>query len=431
MTPTPKGRNGATGAEDDAAVDATDVESQTITPNRPLQTDFDTYGSASHTEDLRQAQAESQSRDVPLPIPFRIPGPTGQPERSQGDDPFSDAGLHEAVDITGVEQETEVTGSMDSVGEDAIDSALVDAGKAEDNAMNELVAPSVIDQGPHEQPHEQPPEEIGASTAVSVPTTTETEPVKEETAVLDAFDEDMQTTPLPQVHLQSQSQSRSSPDVQPASPKGKQVEEASAEPARDSDSATPTLNAANGLVTIPIPPHYHKVRNLLWLKKTVAESQPAPRTPSPKKPSKKASGTSGARRTRASKKTPSKAPADADDTWSPPHTRSAKKTAKVASEAATQEASPAPRATPIKRIILHFTRKPKTETDGDAASEPEEEEEEESNQESSQASGEGGMESGSFHDLGADELGADADEDGDRIGYGDEIADSEDEVMLL
>lgn len=434
-TPAPKGRHGATGAEDDAIGDASGAESQTITPDRPLQPGFDTYGSGSHTADLHQAHAQSLSHDVSRPIPLRLLAPTGQPQGSQDDDPFSDAGFYEAWYVTGVEQETEATYLMDDLSEDAMYSAPIDAGKVKDAAMDDLVAPSEIDHGPHEQfreqPFEQPHQEHGAGTAASVPTTIEPGPVKEETALLEVF-EDMQTTSLPQVHLQPPSQSRSSPDAQPASPKGKQVREAPAVPASDKVSAAPTLDAPKGLVTIPIPPHYHKVRSLLWLKKTIAESQPAPRTPSPKKPAKKAPGTSGARRKRASKKTPSKAPADSDDTWSPPRTRSAKKTAnaaRAARSAATQEVSPAPRATPIKRIILHFKRKPKTEDDGDAAPEPEDEEE--SSLQSSQRSGGVGIDCGSFYDLGADEPGAEADEDEGEDGYVDEGADAEEEVMLL
>lgn len=139
------------------------------------------------------------------------------------------------------------------------------------------------------------------------------------------------------------------------------------------------------MVTIPIPSHYHRVRNFLWLQKSIAKvqpapgGQPAPRTPSPKKPSKKAPGSSAARRTRTSKTTQSKTSYSADDdNWSPALTRSAKKrNADALEESDTQEAPAAPRATPIKKITLHFNRKPKVETDGDAAPEPEKEEEEE------------------------------------------------------
>lgn len=283
--------------------------------------------------------------------------------------------------------------STDIVGKNAVSSSSIDRWLAEESTMNSFVASHVINRESHEQLHEQPHEqeqsheEHGASTAAIDLIVTEVEPENEETAVLQTIEEDMRTVPPPHPQKHSPALSFSIPDAQPASPKEKQVDEATTELASDNESPASSLDAPKCLVTIPIPPHYHEVRNYLWFKKSIADAQPAPetqtepRTPSPKKPPQKAPGTSGARRTRTSKKTPSKAPAD-DDNWSPRLTRSSKKAAEEAEEAeaaATQEASPPPRATSIKKIILHFTRKPKVETDGDAA--PETEAEEESSQE--------------------------------------------------
>lgn len=523
VTPTPKSRNVASGAEDDVTRDASSVGSQTITPDKPLQPGNNIYGSGSHIEDLHQAQIQSHSHD-------EYSASTRQLEGSQDDDLFSDTGLHEAVGAARVEQETEATGSTDVVRDNAVSSLPVDAGQEEDSVVNDFVAPHVIDEEPCEQPLEEPLEEPhgehGASTAASVPNTMETEPEKDETPVLEAIDESTQTAPLPhpqqqsptdilgettvfsspidkglaeestinnfiaphminlepheQLHEQEQSheehgsstaaigsntmetepekektavletidedmstvppphpqqqspaQSFSIPDAQPASPKGKQVGEATIEPASDNDSAASSPDPRKGLVTIPIPPHYHEVRNYLWFKKSIAgaqpapETQPGPRTPSPKKSRRKARGTSGAGRTRTSKKTSSKAPANEGNNWSPRPTRSAKKAANEAKEAeaaATQAASPPPaRATPIKKITLHFTRKPKVESDDDAApeteAEEEEEDEDESSRESTESSDEPGTEGGGFYDGNADEL--------------DPDADAEEEVMLL
>lgn len=539
VTPTPKGRNVAAEAEGDVATDSSGVGSQTRIPDRPLQPDIDAYGSGSHIEDTHQAQAQSHSRDASKPIPFRIPASTGQLEDHQDDDPFSDTGRYEALDAARVAQETEATASKDVVCENAVSSPPVDSGQVEDSVTDDVLAPHVIDEKPHEQllerPLEQPLEEPhgvhGASTAASVLNNMKTEPEKEETLVLEAINRDTQTVPLPhpqqhyqpdtvgrnavslpaidiglaeestmnsavaprvinrepheqlhgQLHEQEQSheqhganmacigliaveiepekeepavlqtiddemltvppphpqqhspnQSFSISDAQSASPKGKQVIEATTEPASDNESAASSLDAPKYLVTIPIPLHYHEVRNYLWFKKSIADAQPAPetqtepRTPSPKKPPKKAPGTSGPRRTRASKKTPSKAPAD-DENWSPRLTRSAKNAAKEAEAAAAQGASPPPRATPIKRIILHFTRKPKvdTEVDTDGNAAPEIEAEEESSRESMETSDEPGVQGGSFYDGPADEPDPDADENED------EDADAEEEVMLL
>lgn len=434
VTPTPKGRNLAPGAEDEVTRDASGASSQSKNPYKPPQPDAGTCGSGSHVEDLHQAEAQSHSPDLSKPIPFHIPPSTGQPKGSQDDDPFSDVRLYGAVHIARGDQRAEATGSTDVVGEDAIYLSPVDAGQAENTATGGFVAPDKIDQEPHaqvsehvyeqtyeqtheqEQPHEQPHEEQGTQDSTNLPITTEAELEEKETAVLGAIDDDMQNMPLSQLQHQSPNQSLGTLDAQPASPKGKQVEKAPAESRKDHGSAIFSLNAPNGLVTIPIPPHYHKVRELLWFKKTIAESetapeiQPAPRTPSPKKSHKKAPGTSRARRTQASKKTTSKAPADIEDSWSPPGSWSAKKAAEVAEAAAMQEASPAPRKTPIKKITLHFTRKPKFETDEGAAPEPEPEPEDESNQGSSGASGASGT------------RGVDEDEDAD--------GDAEEEIML-
>lgn len=440
VTPTPKRRNVVAGAKDDITGDASGVGSQTIAPGKLPQPDVDNCGPSSHAEVLHQALAQSQ------PIPFRTPVSTGQTGDNQDDDPFGDAGLSGTVDATRCEQITEAIASTDVVDDDVASLAQIDAGQAEDSTTSELVAPVAIDQEPHElsqelsqkqfheQPCEQPHEDHGANTAASIPAsflTIQKEPEKEETAVLDGNGEDMPTTPLQQLQHQSPTQSSGTPKAQPASPKGKQTEHAAAEPTSDNDNAASSLGAGNGLVTIPIPPHYHKVRNLLWFKKTlsdsqpVPEAQPAPRTPSPKKPPRKAPGTSGARGARASKKTPSKVPAEID-TRSPPLTRSAKKK-KAGEESATPAASPPPRATPIKRITLHFKRKPKVETDRDAALETEVEEE--SDQESSEVSGERGMEHGYFYDKDADELDVDAGDDAYVDAEGD--VDAEDEAILL
>lgn len=485
VTPTPKRRNVAAGAKDDITGDASGVGSQTIAPDKLLQPDVDGCGLSGHADVLHQALAQSQ------PIPFRMPVSTGHTEDNQDDDPFGDAGLYGTVDATRCEQNTEAIASRD-VMEDVASLAQNDTGQAEDSTTNDFVAPVAINQelhelshelsqeSPqdlsqdlpqeqldklsqepsqlhelghglsqeqrdemsqeqsheqfHEQPCEQPHEDHGANTAASVLAsffTIQKEPEKEETAVVDGNGEDMQTTPLQQLQHQSLTQSSGTPEAQPVSPKGKQTQHAAAEPTRDHDSATSSLGARNGLVIIPIPPNYHKVRNLLWFKKTlcdsqpVPEAQPAPRTPSPKKPPRKAPGTSGARGARASKKTPSKVPAEID-TRSPPLTRSAKKK-KVGEESATPAASPPPRATPIKRITLHFKRKPKVETGRDAALETEVEEE--SDQESSEVSGERGMEHGYFYDKDADELDVDAGDDAYVDAKGD--VDAEDEAILL
>lgn len=479
VTPTPKRRNVAAGAEDDVIGDAGGVESQTINPDKPLQPVIDTYGSRSHAEVLHQTLAQSQ------PIPFRIPTSAGQSEDNQDDDPFGDAGLYETVDATRCEQNTEATASTDVVDEGVASLVPIDADQAEESTTNHFVAPVAINHEPHEpshelsqelpqeqldklsqepsqlhqlgqelsqeqldemsqelsqeQFHEQPCEKLhedhGANTAASILAshfTVQKEPEKEENARLDGSGEDMQTMPLQQLQHQSPTQSSATPEAQPASPKGKQTEHVAAEPASDNDSAAPSLGARNGLVIIPIPPHYHKVRNLLWFKKTLSQSQPmpeaqpAPRTPSPKKPARKAPGTSGARRTRASKKTPSKVPAEIE-TRSPPLTRSAKKNKKAGEESAIPAASPPPRVTPIKKITLHFKRKPKVEADRDSAQEPVGEDE--SNHESSEASGERGMEHGYFYDVDADELEADAGDHACAETEGD--VDAEEEGILL
>lgn len=324
---------------------------------------------------MHGAQKLGQIHDAPTPIPLRPSA--GKLEDYHHGDPFSDAGLHEALDAAEVEQEAGVTSSMDLVDEDAVSPAPVDAGQAEEGTMNDFVAPVVIDEELHEQ--------RGASTAASVPSAMETEPENKETAVLETIDEDMPTTPKAHPQQQSPTQSFSTPNAQPASPKGKKAAAAPAEPASDKGYAESGLDASHGVVTILIPAHYHQVRSLLWLQKSIAEAQPAPggqpppRTPSPKKPSKKAPGSSAARRGRASKKTLFKASSSADDdNRSPQLTRSAKRKAEEAlGESDTQEAPAAPRATPIKKITLHFTRKSKVKTEGDAAPEPEKEEQDE------------------------------------------------------
>lgn len=320
------------------------------------------------------------------------------------------------------------------VGKTAVSSSPIDRWLAEESTMNSFLASHVINREPHGQLHgqlheqEQSHEEHGASMVSIDLIAMEVEPEKEETAVLQTIDEDMRTVPPSHPQKHSPALSLSIRDAQPASPKEKQVDEATTELASDNESAVSSVDAPKWLVTIPIPLDYHEVRNYLWFKKSIADAQPAPetqtepRTPSPKKPPKKAPGTSGARHTRASKKTPSKAPAD-DDNWSPRLTRSAKKAAKEAEAAATQAASPPPRATPIKKIILHFTRKPKVDTDDNAA--PETEAEEESSRESMESSDEPGMEVGSLYDGHADEPDPDADENED------EDANAEEEVMLL
>ncbi|KAK7707576.1 hypothetical protein SLS64_007095 [Diaporthe eres] len=321
----------------------------------------------------------------------------------------------------------------DIVGKTAVSSSPIDRWLAEESTVNSFVASHVINREPHEQLHgqlhgqEQSHEEHGANMTSIDLIAIEVEPEKEETAVLQTIDEDMRPVPPPHSQQHSPAQSFSIPDAQPASPKEKEANEATAEPASDNESAASSPDAPKCLVTIPIPLHYHEVRNYLWFKKSMAAAQPAPetqtdpRTPSPKKPPKKAPGTSGSRHTRASKKTPSKAPAD-DDNWSPRLTRSAKKAAKEAEAAATQAASPPPRATPVKKIILHFTRKPKVDTDDNAAPETEAEE---SSRESMETSDEPAMEVESLYDGRADEPDPDADENED------EDADAEEEVMLL
>lgn len=348
-----------------------------MTSDQPLQPGIDTHGSGSHTKDMHGAQEPSQIHDTPTPIPFRIQPSAGKPEDYQRGDPFSDAGPYEALDAAEVEQEAGVTSSIDVADEDADSAAPVDAGQAEEGTMNDFAAPVVTDEELHEQ--------RGASTAASVPSAMETEPENKETAVLETIDEDMATTPKAHPQQQSPTQSFSTPNAQPASSKGKQAAAAPAEPASDSDYAESGLDASNGVVTIPIPAHYHQVRNFLWLQKSIAEAQPAPggqpapRTPSPKKPPKRTPASSAVRRGRASKKTSSKTISSADDdNWSPRLTRSAKKgREEVLEESDTQEAPAAPRATPIKKITLHFTRKSKVETEDDAAPEPEEEEQDE------------------------------------------------------
>ena len=75
---------------------------------------------------------------------------------------------------------------------------------------------------------------------------------------------------------------------------------------------------------------------------------------------------------------------------------------KAEEESATRADSPPPRVTPIKKITLHFKRKPKAETDCDPA--PESEGEDESNHESLEASGGWGMEHGSSYDIDAEGL---------------------------
>lgn len=524
VTPTPRGRNVAPGAEDDVIGDASGVGSQTITLDKPLQPDNDTCGPGSHIEDLHQSQVQSHPHDASNPMPFRISASTGQLADSQDDDPFSHTGFYEAVSAARVEQEPEATGLTDVACQNAVSSPRVDGGQVEDSVVSGVVAPHVIDEKlcerPLEQPLEEPHGELGASTAVSVPNIVVIEPEKKGTPILEAIDEDTQTAPLrhPQNHpltdvvgkdavssspidaglveestinnfiaphlinwephgqLHEQEQfheqhheehgastaaigpvimetkpkkeetallettNEDMPTVPPPNPqpqqsfgiadarsvshRRKKVEEwlATTEPASDNDSAAFGRDAPNVLVTIPIPLHYRKVRNYLWFKKSIADAQPAPetrsgpRTPSPKRPPQKAPGTSGARRPRVSKKTPSKAPAD-DDNSSPHLTRSAKKVAEDVEPAATQAASPPPRATPIKKITLHFTRKPKVETDGDTAPEPEAGEEEESSRESMEVPDEPGVEGGGLYDGCADDLAPDAD--------------AEEEVMLL
>lgn len=467
VTPTPKRRNVAVGAEDDITGDAGGVESQTMTLDKLPQPDVENCGSRSHAEVLHQVLAQSQ------PISFRISVSNGQTEDNQDDDPFGDAGLYGNLDATRCEQNIEAIASTDVVDENIASLAQIDARQAEDSTPNDFVAPVAIDQEPHElsheqldeisqelsrldkmsqdlprlgelsqevsqeqfreQPCEQSHEDHSANAAASILATSftmGTVPDNEETAVSEEIDKDIQTKPRPQTHLNPPTQSSGTPDAQSVSPRGKQVDQSPAEPASNDGSAASSLGAPKDLVTSPIPPHYHEARNLPWFQKTVAESQaapeahPAPRTPSPKKPPRKAPGTSAARRTRASKKTPSKVPAEIE-TWSPPVTRSAKKK-KAAEELATLAASPPPRVTPIKKITLHFKRKPKAETDRDPVPEPEGEDE--SNQECSEASGERGMESGYFHDIDADEV--DADVSDDAYADAEESVDAE-EVMLL
>lgn len=466
VTPTPKRRNGAAGAEVNVTGDANGVESQTMAPDKLPQPDVDKCGSSSHAEALHQALAQIQ------PIPFRIPVSNGQTEDNQDDDPFGGAGLYGNLDATRCEQNIEAIASTDVVDENVASLAQIDAGQAEDSTTNDFVAPVAIDQEPHElshelsreqldeisqelsrlhkmsqelsrelsqeqfheQPCEQSHEDHGANTAASILATsftTETEPEKVETAVSEEIGRDMQTTPLPQTHLNSPTQSSGTPHARPASPKGEQVEQAPAESASNDGPAASNLGAPNALVTSPIPSQYGEVGNPHWFKETVTESQPAPearpapRTPSPKKPPRKAPVTSGARRTRASKKTPSKVPAEID-TWSPPVTRSAKKR-KAEEESAAPAASPPPRVTPIKKITLHFKRKQKVETDCDPAPEPEDEDE--SNHESLEASGGRVMEHGYFYDVDGDEPDADAGDD--AYADAEEDVDVEEEIMLL
>lgn len=431
VTPTPKGRHVAVEAKGDATGEASGLGSQIITPDKPLQPDIDIYGSGSQTEDAPQTQGQSHSDTTWKAIPFRLQASTGQPRGSQDDDPFSDTVLHEAVDVTRDEKETEAMGSTNVGDEDAVSTSLIDAGQAEDCAIIGLVAPDVIDQEPLERPYERPYEEHhdqhheqhhehekhGALTAASVPTTMEKEPENVEAAVLEAIDKDMLTTPIPQRHHQAPVHSFTTFESPPPSPKGKQVVHAPASSPSDSTPAISSLDAVNGLITIPIPPHYSRVRDLLWFMKSTAEAefQPAPRTPSPNKRPRVASGTSAKRR----KRTP-KNPSKADVLTSPAITRSGKKQALEASD--TQADSPTPPPTLIKKIILHFTRKSKGDTEGEAAPEPEPEPEEESDQETSETSDQPGTRDFGFYGSDADELDVDEDEDED--------ADAEEEVIL-
>ena len=409
VTPTPKGRHVAMEAEGDVTGDASGLGSQTVTPDKPLQPDIDIYGSRSQTEDMHQAQTQSHFEATSRAIPFRLPASTGQPQGSRDGDPFSDTGLYEAMAVTRSEQETDVTASTDVVDEEAVSSSRDDAGQARDSAMNDF-APNVFDQEPLGRPHENAREKHGAPKAASVSNTTEKESKKLEAAVLEAVDEDMPITSIPQPHHQSPTHSFTF-DSQPPSPKGRQVVHAPAGTPSDSPPATSILDAVNGLVTITIPPHYSLVRDRLWSIKLTAEAETraAPRTPSPKKRPRAASGTSAKRRKRTPKNPPKAAVAT-----SPALTRSAKK--KALEAPATRPASPAPRPTSIKRIVLHFTRKPKIDTDGEAAPEPEPEQEEESGPESSEPSDQPGTRDPGCYGSDADELDTDKDEDEDADG---------------
>lgn len=374
----------------DASGDAGDVGSTTMTLGGPLQTGIDTHGLETHTRTMSQERTEETFYGSLEAIPLRFPPGMGQLEATPDDDSLGHPDFYESTGINRDEQRLEASSSTDVLGEEAFPSHLIGARQAEgENTRGYFITANMADQEAPDETHEQTHEKHEAIAVASVPTVAD-ETKKGDATDYDEVGEDTVTgTTPPPYH------------PPPANPTTISPAQATASEREQVELAT-KVSASDDYFEAESPPAL------------------APHTPFSSRLRKAPSGSSARRQTRT-RKDKSQVP----NTTSPPTTRSSKRKkvaeaaeaaeavegAEVAEEAeaaATETDAPPRRKGPIK-IILHFNRKSKANTDADVAPKPEAAEE--GNTESTTACGEPSRRDGGSYDGAAEGPDADADAD--------------------